>query len=184
MNWAAKDRSEIALNTIWSEHVEKESKILKRSIKTTYTCNPCASISMNNGLGMRMASVTEKVGYSVGLEPVEIGEDPDVKAVVSGLLGAQKVPTEKYSEPITSAQEVGWYSKPLVAANPRFVHGLKQAEATEVRSRPQPPAAAQHTKNARLLYTHVHVHMQHAYAHLSRVPTFFAPHSSLCSLKI
>ena len=133
MNWAAKDRSEIALNTIWSEHVEKESKILKRSIKTTYTCNPCASIPMNNGLGMRMASVTEKVGYAVGLEPVEIGEDPDVNAVVSGLLGAQKVPTEKYSEPITSAQEVGWYSKPLVAANPRFVHGLKQAEATEVR---------------------------------------------------
>ena len=135
MNWSAKDRSEIALNTIWSEHVEKESKILKRSIKTQYTCNPCASIPMNNGLGMRMASVTEKVGYSVGLEPVEVGEDPDVKAVVAGLLGAQKVPTEKYSDPITSAQEVGWYSKPLVAPNPRFVHGLKQAEATEVRYR-------------------------------------------------
>ena len=75
--------------------------------------------------------MTEKVGYSVGLEPVEIGEDPDVRAVVAGLLGADKVPTEKYAEPITSAQEVGWFSKPLVAANPRFQHGLKQAEATE-----------------------------------------------------
>ena len=39
--------------------------------------------------------------------------------------------TEKYAEPITSAQEVGWFSKPLVAANPRFQHGLRQAEATE-----------------------------------------------------
>ena len=25
---------------------------------------------------------------------------------------------------------IGWYSKPLVAPNPRFQHGLKQAEAT------------------------------------------------------
>ena len=74
---------------------------------------------MNNGLGMRMASVTEKVGYSVGLEPVEVGEDPDVKASWTAAC-AQKVPAEKYSEPITSAQEVGWYSKPLVAPNPRY----------------------------------------------------------------
>ena len=37
---------------------------------------------------------------------------------------------EKHSEPQTSAQEVGWLSKPLVESNPRFVHGLKQAEAT------------------------------------------------------
>ena len=75
--------------------------------------------------------MTEKVGFSVGLEPVEVGDDPDVKEVVAGLLGAQKVPVEKYEEPITSAQEVGWYSKPLVPANPRFQHGLKQAEATQ-----------------------------------------------------
>ena len=54
-----------------------------------------------------------------------------MRAVVAGLLDAQRVPTEKYEEPITSAQEVGWFSKPLVAPNPRFQHGLKQAEATE-----------------------------------------------------
>merc|ERR1711918_236904 len=34
------------------------------------------------------AVFTEKVGFSVGLEPVEVGEDPDVKAVVQGLLNA------------------------------------------------------------------------------------------------
>ena len=130
MNWNAKERSEIAMNRIWSEHVEKEIAVMKP--KTKYTCNPCSSISMNNGLGSRVPFVTEKVGYSVGLQPVEIGDDPDVKAVVQGLLDAQRVPTQKYEEPITSAQEVGWFSKPLVAPNPRFVHGLKQAEATQV----------------------------------------------------
>ena len=41
-----------------------------------------------------------------------------------------RVQVEKYAEPITSAQEVGWLSKPLVEKNPRFVYGLKQAEAT------------------------------------------------------
>ena len=75
--------------------------------------------------------VTEKVGYSVGLEPVEVGDDPDVRAVVDGLLNYQKVPTERYSQPHSSAQEVGWYTKPLVAPNPRFMHGLKQGDATK-----------------------------------------------------
>ena len=42
--------------------------------------------------------MTDKVGYEAGQEHVEIGDDPDVQRVVSGLLGAQKVPTEKYSE--------------------------------------------------------------------------------------
>ena len=77
--------------------------------------------------------VTEKVGFSVGLEPVEVGNDPDVKAVVAGLLDAQKLPTEKYEEPITSAQEVGWYSKPLVPQNARFVYGLKQVRVSSAR---------------------------------------------------
>ena len=109
--------------------VEKEMNFIKP--KTQYTCNPCSSISMNNGLGSRVPFVTEKVGFSVGLEPVEVGDDPDVRAVVNGLLDAQKIPNEKYDDPITSAQEVGWYAKPLVQQNPRFQHGLKQAEATQ-----------------------------------------------------
>ena len=78
-----------------------------------------------------MPFVTEKVGFSVGLEPVEMGDDPDVREVVEGLLNAQKVPEEKYADPITSTMEVGWFSKPLVPPNPRFQHGLRQAEATQ-----------------------------------------------------
>ena len=75
--------------------------------------------------------VTEKVGFAVGLEPVEVGDDPDVQDVVSQLMGMQKVPKERYAEPATSAQEVGWFTDPLVPANPRFVHKLKQGEATK-----------------------------------------------------
>ena len=54
-----------------------------------------------------------------------------MQQVVAGLLDAQKVPAEKYDEPITSAQEVGWYAKPLVPQNARFQYGLRQAEATQ-----------------------------------------------------
>ena len=131
MNWASKDHNEIALNTIWSEHCVKEVKVLQRSVKTEYTQNPCSSIPMNNGLGMRMPFVTEKVGYAVGLEPIEVGNNPDVQAVVKHLLDALKTPVEKYDEPVTASQEVGWHSKPLVPSNPRFMHGLKAGDATK-----------------------------------------------------
>ena len=50
-SWNARDTTEISLNCIWTEHVEKERKYVKP--KTTYTCNPFPSIEMNNGLGMR-----------------------------------------------------------------------------------------------------------------------------------
>ena len=60
-----------------------------------------------------------------------MGPDPDVRAVVKGLMDSQKVPANKYDAPATSAQEVGWFSKPLVATNPRFMHGLTQGEATQ-----------------------------------------------------
>jgi hypothetical protein len=38
---------------------------------------------------------------------------------------------DKYSEPVTSSQEVGWMNKPLVDRNPRFVYGLRQGESTQ-----------------------------------------------------
>ena len=47
------------------------------------------------------------------------------------LLNAQKAPQDKYDAPVTSAQEVGWNTKPLVPPNPRFKHGLAQGESTK-----------------------------------------------------
>ena len=51
MNWHNKDYSEIALNQIYQEHCEKEAKGFMPKAK--YTCNPCASLAMNNRLGSR-----------------------------------------------------------------------------------------------------------------------------------
>lgn len=118
MNWNAKETSVVAINSIWGEHVEKEKKFMNS--KTKFTCNP---------QGMKF--VTDKVGTRVGLDPVEVGDDPDVRAVVQGLLDAHKVPREKYEEPTTSAQEVGWHTNPLVPVNPRNQHGLAQGDATK-----------------------------------------------------
>ena len=130
MNWNNANYNEIALNQIYSEHCEKEAKGFKP--KLTYTANPCASMALNNGLGSRQEYVTDKVGLvATGQGPVEMPTDPDIKAVVDGLLGATKTPHEKYDAPQTSSQEVGWFHKPLVPENPRFVHKLRQGEATQ-----------------------------------------------------
>ena len=56
MNWNAKDTSEIAINRIFVEHVDKEKK--NPNTKTIYTANPCSSIPMNNGLGSRSEDMT------------------------------------------------------------------------------------------------------------------------------
>eukprot|EP00310_Coccolithus_braarudii_P013149 CAMPEP_0183350914 /NCGR_PEP_ID=MMETSP0164_2-20130417/21958_1 /TAXON_ID=221442 /ORGANISM="Coccolithus pelagicus ssp braarudi, Strain PLY182g" /LENGTH=155 /DNA_ID=CAMNT_0025522947 /DNA_START=48 /DNA_END=515 /DNA_ORIENTATION=- len=130
MNWKGKDTNEVSLNAIWAEHVDKEKAYMQP--KTKFTCNPLSSVEMNNGLGSRVPFVTDKVGYSMGAQQddVEI-EDPDVRAVVQGLLDAQKPPQGKYEQPMTSAQEVGWNTKPLVAPNPRFQHGLAQGDSTK-----------------------------------------------------
>lgn len=77
-----------------------------------------------------MSFVAEKVGFATGQEPVEVGDNPEVKAVVQGLLGALKTPTEKYDEPMTSSQEVGWHCRPLVPPNPRFMHGVRSGPET------------------------------------------------------
>eukprot|EP00316_Scyphosphaera_apsteinii_P022202 CAMPEP_0119313008 /NCGR_PEP_ID=MMETSP1333-20130426/27516_1 /TAXON_ID=418940 /ORGANISM="Scyphosphaera apsteinii, Strain RCC1455" /LENGTH=154 /DNA_ID=CAMNT_0007317723 /DNA_START=35 /DNA_END=499 /DNA_ORIENTATION=- len=129
MNWNGKDTNEVALNSIWAEHVEKEKAYMHP--KTKFTCNPMSSVEMNNGLGSRVPFVTDKVGYRVGLDPVKLGDDPDVHAVVQGLLDAQKVPQQKYEAPMTSAQDVGWNTTPLVPPNPRFQHGLAQGDSTK-----------------------------------------------------
>ena len=129
MNWNAKDTNEVSLNKIWHEHVDKEKAYCVP--KTKYTANPCSSIEMNNGLGSRMPSVTDKVGYRVGLDPVTLPDDKDVQDVVAGLLGQQKIPQEKYEAPQTSAQDVGWFYEPLVQPNPKFQHGLRQGDATK-----------------------------------------------------
>ena len=37
--------------------------------KTKYTCNPCSSIAMNNGLGMRGACAPQQAGLAAASAP-------------------------------------------------------------------------------------------------------------------
>merc|ERR1712039_770540 len=62
MNWNSKEANAVAINSIWSEHVEKEKNYMNP--KTKFTCNPMSSIEMNNGLGSRVPFVTDKVGLA------------------------------------------------------------------------------------------------------------------------
>ena len=79
----------------------------------------------------KVGSMTEKVGYRVGLDPVDLGGDEEVIECVNNLLAAHQIPREKYADPQTSSQEVGWFTEPFVPRNPRFFHGLNQSEATK-----------------------------------------------------
>eukprot|EP01060_Flectonema_neradi_P015479 TRINITY_DN22092_c0_g1_i1.p1 TRINITY_DN22092_c0_g1~~TRINITY_DN22092_c0_g1_i1.p1 ORF type:complete len:200 (+),score=49.54 TRINITY_DN22092_c0_g1_i1:72-602(+) len=46
------------------------------------------------------------------------------------LLSVQKTPIDKYINPMTEAQEIGWLSKPLVPAEAQFSHALKSCDIT------------------------------------------------------
>ena len=62
---------------------------------------------------------------------VDLGGDEEVIECVNNLLAAHQIPREKYADPQTSSQEVGWFTEPFVPRNPRFFHGLNQSEATK-----------------------------------------------------
>ena len=64
--------------------VEKEAEQIAKAVKTTYTVNQTKKDPFD--------SVTDKVGYRVGLDPVTLPDDKDVKEVVAGLLAGDKIP--------------------------------------------------------------------------------------------
>ena len=122
MNWGANGKfTATAINHIWEEHVKKEQAAYKPKTKFTMSAREAAKVG----------SMTEKVGYRVGLDPVDLGGDEEVIECVNNLLAAHQIPREKYADPQTSSQEVGWFTEPFVPRNPRFFHGLNQSEATK-----------------------------------------------------
>ena len=109
MNWGAGGKfTATALNHIWEEHVKKEQAAYKPKTKFTMSAREAAKVG----------SMTEKVGYRVGLDPVDLGGDEEVIECVNNLLAAHQMPREKYADPQTSTQEVGWFTEPFVPRNP------------------------------------------------------------------
>jgi hypothetical protein len=64
--------------------VEKEAKQIRKGIKTTYTCNPCSSLELNNGLGSRR---TQRIGRTQRkAPPPPASDDRGARALVARLL--------------------------------------------------------------------------------------------------
>ena len=68
------------------------------------------------------------------VDPARLGQKVEASAEMFAELDAilketTKIPTEKYSEPITSSQEIGWWSVPLMPDRKR--QGTKACEITK-----------------------------------------------------
>ncbi len=106
-----------------------------------------ASITLqktNDGAGQ---TTIKTVAAPASLPPIVLVKDPLVVSprgaeanatnhgaefsVVDRVTEVSRRPTEKYSFPQTEAQELGWYSRPLVPTDPRFRHGLKSCDVTQ-----------------------------------------------------
>merc|ERR1712071_367795 len=80
-------KNEVHQNAIWRETIKKELKNATLTLNTTFSVNPYH----------KMHTITEKPND---------GRTNDVNA--------EKEPYKKYDFPMTEAQEVGWFHKPLV----------------------------------------------------------------------
>lgn len=133
MNWNSPifEGNQVAVQLIWAKHVNKEQAVAARGRKTTFSANPGPSVAMNNGMGRQQQVVTGKVG-TVFNEDTPIEDLPlDVKETINGMLRTNRLPTEKYDEPMTAAQEVGWYaSEHAKYHRSRFQHHLSLSAET------------------------------------------------------
>ena len=64
--------------------VEKEAKQIRKGIKTTYTCNPCSSLELNNGLGSRRTQRKGRTQRKAPPSPAR--DDSGARALVARLL--------------------------------------------------------------------------------------------------
>ena len=64
--------------------VEKEAKQIRKGIKTTYTCNPCSSLELNNGLGSRRTQRKALTQRKAPTPPAR--DDRGARALVARLL--------------------------------------------------------------------------------------------------
>mmetsp|Transcript_41932 Transcript_41932/g.102827 ORF Transcript_41932/g.102827 Transcript_41932/m.102827 type:complete len:147 (+) Transcript_41932:105-545(+) len=110
---------QVAINSIWREHIKKERSILK--LNDQFRLNP-KQLTAN--------MITGKPNVDPARIGAKIEADPEMIAELDNILKeTKKVPTEKYEEPMTTSQEIGWYSKPLMPNRKKL--GIKSCEITE-----------------------------------------------------
>ena len=96
-------KNEVHQNAIWRETIKKELKNASLTLNTTFSVNPYH----------KMHTVTEKPNDG-RTNDVNAEEDPYFLKIMDE---AAKEPHKKYEFPMTEAQEVGWFHKPLVESD-------------------------------------------------------------------
>jgi len=111
--------NQIAINSIWREHIKKERAILK--LNEDFRLNP-KQLTAN--------MITGKPNVDPAREGAKLEADPEMVAELDGILkNTKKVPTEKYEEPMTTSQQIGWFSQPLMPNRRKL--GIKSCEITQ-----------------------------------------------------
>mmetsp|Transcript_21889 Transcript_21889/g.34301 ORF Transcript_21889/g.34301 Transcript_21889/m.34301 type:complete len:148 (-) Transcript_21889:2016-2459(-) len=109
---------QVAINKIFLETIKKERSIMK--LNENFRLNP-KQLAAN--------IITEKPNVDPSRAGFKLSAEPEMIAELDGIIKeTKKVPTEKYSEPVTTSHEIGWFSEPLMKSRKKF--GLKSNEIT------------------------------------------------------
>ena len=122
MNWKTERVDEICKNSIWREHLGKESS--NSVLNENFRLNP-----------RTMISITDKPGQvNPNLPPPRKKALKDIdetqQALNQALSDACLSPRGKYKEPQTANMEYGWMPDPLVPKSQQFSFGQKSCEIT------------------------------------------------------
>eukprot|EP00761_Pharyngomonas_kirbyi_P013659 gb/GECH01013688.1/.p1 GENE.gb/GECH01013688.1/~~gb/GECH01013688.1/.p1 ORF type:complete len:169 (+),score=47.82 gb/GECH01013688.1/:1-507(+) len=149
MNWNSDKIDTVSKNTIWEDHVKRESKFIKLPGSFNVTPDNLQVVTEKPNqrekrfLRPREEILMETLNKVTGVEKnknenhdQESNEssnnnqnDPTLKKFHETLERSTKLPNEVHEMPETSSQEYGWYSRPLVQQSKRNAH--KQCDLTK-----------------------------------------------------
>lgn len=142
MNWNNKDINQVALQTIWCEHINKEGK--HRIDKEDFSINPknlkkstlSAPVSSRQKRfldkdNLLLEAINRRLKGSTAGSTFQ-NETKMPAHLEKTLRSVHDAPKDKYPYPVTEAQEAGWLSEPLIkeAGNSRFHHPRTTCEIT------------------------------------------------------
>eukprot|EP00892_Ulva_mutabilis_P005714 jgi/Ulvmu1/3514/UM162_0021.1 len=118
----AQNMDEVSINAVWTEAIVREARCLR----------------MNENFGgirspQTMTMLPEKPNNTVPLSKPTNDEVKRAKATLENLCivkDSDMTPSQRHVLPITSSQEVGWFTTPLVQPQPLFHHPKGQCDVT------------------------------------------------------
>ena len=133
-----KDINYVHQSEIRAESIRKEKKYEGTNFKYDYTFQPNnlypyaekpQLVAPNRPYTSNdTVARLSKREYQLNKDPIN---DAFVKdRIMKSIIANQQIPKDKYDYPVTSAQEIGWYSKPLVN-NSRWNHPVSNTPITE-----------------------------------------------------